>query len=97
MIGPVFDTYDEPGVGRDLLDAMAAAQARGNQVVGQVSPRPFELWTRLDAPGVLVRVLPTLSAAVKRRRRRCACAELARDPEAAWPNSARRARTSVRA
>ena len=51
--------------GRDLLDAMAAAQARGNRVVGQVSPRPFELWTRLDAPGVLVRVLPTLHAAVK--------------------------------
>ncbi len=65
VIGPVFDTYDEPGVGRDLLDGMAAAQARGHQVVGQVSPRPFELWTRLDAPGVLVRVLPTLSAAVK--------------------------------
>jgi N-acyl-D-amino-acid deacylase len=65
VIGPVFDTYDEPGVGLDLLDAMAAAQARGRQVVGQVSPRPFELWTRLDAPGVLVRVLPTLNAAVK--------------------------------
>jgi N-acyl-D-aspartate/D-glutamate deacylase len=65
VIGPVFDTYDEPGVGRDLLDAMSLAQARGNQVIGQVSPRPFELWTRLDAPGVLVRVLPTLNAAVK--------------------------------
>ena len=65
VIGPVFDTYDEPGVGLDLLDAMGDAQARGNRVVGQVSPRPFELWTRLDAPGVLVRVLPTLSAAVK--------------------------------
>jgi len=65
VIGPVFDTYDEPGVGRDLLDAMAEAQTRGNHVVGQVSPRPFELWTRLDAPGVLVRVLPTLAAAVK--------------------------------
>ena len=61
----MFDTFDDPGVGRDLLDAMAAAQARGNRVVGQVSPRPFELWTRLDAPGVLVRVLPTLHAAVK--------------------------------
>jgi N-acyl-D-amino-acid deacylase len=65
VIGPVFDTYDDPGVGRDLLDAMGAAQARGRRVVGQVSPRPFELWTRLDAPGVLVRVLPTLNAAVK--------------------------------
>jgi N-acyl-D-aspartate/D-glutamate deacylase len=65
VIGPVFDTFDDPGVGRDLLDAMAAAQARGNRVVGQVSPRPFELWTRLDAPGVLVRALPTLHAAVK--------------------------------
>ena len=65
VIGPVFDTFDDPGIGRDLLDAMAAAQARGNRVVGQVSPRPFELWTRLDAPGVLVRVLPTLHAAVK--------------------------------
>ena len=65
VIGPVFDTFDDPGIGRDLLDAMAAAQARGHRVVGQVSPRPFELWTRLDAPGVLVRVLPTLHAAVK--------------------------------
>jgi len=65
VIGPVFDTYDEPGVGRDLLDAMGAAQARGLEVVGQVSPRPFELWTRLDTPGVLVRVLPTLNRAVK--------------------------------
>jgi N-acyl-D-aspartate/D-glutamate deacylase len=65
VIGPVFDTDDEPGVGRDLLDAMAAAQARGHHVVGQVSPRPFELWTRLDAPGVLVRMLPTLYAAVQ--------------------------------
>ena len=65
VIGPVFDTYDEPGVGRDLLDGMAEAQARGHQVIGQVSPRPFELWTRLDAPGVLVRMLPTLHAAVK--------------------------------
>ena len=27
VIGPVFDTFDDPGVGRDLLDAMAAAQA----------------------------------------------------------------------
>ena len=33
--------------GRDLLDAMAAAQARGNRVVGQVSPRPVRA---LDAP-----------------------------------------------
>lgn len=65
VIGPVFDTFDDPGVGCDLLDEMAKAQARGNRVVGQVSPRPFELWTRLDAPGVLVRVLPTLHAAVK--------------------------------
>ena len=65
VIGPVFDTYDEPGVGRDLLDGMAEAQARGHHVVGQVSPRPFELWTRLDASGVLVRMLPTLHAAVK--------------------------------
>ena len=64
VIGPVFDTHDEPGVGLDLLDAMGDAQARGRQVIGQVSPRPFELWTRLDQLGVLVRFLPTLSAAV---------------------------------
>ncbi len=81
VIGPVFDTYDEPGVGLDLLDAMGAAQARGRQVVGQVSPRPFELWTRLDAPGVLVRVLPTLSAAVQAGGAD-AVRHLARDPEA---------------
>jgi N-acyl-D-amino-acid deacylase len=81
VIGPVFDTYDEPGVGSDLLDGMAAAQARGNQVIGQVSPRPFELWTRLDAPGVLVRVLPTLYAAVKAGGAD-AVRHLADDPEA---------------
>ena len=81
VIGPVFDTYDEPGVGLDLLDAMADAQARGNRVVGQVSPRPFELWTRLDALGVLVRVLPTLSEAVQRGGAD-AVREMARDPDA---------------
>jgi N-acyl-D-aspartate/D-glutamate deacylase len=81
IIGPVFDTYDEPGVGRDLLDAMGEAQARGHRVVGQVSPRPFELWTRLDAPGVLVRVLPTLSDAVKRGGAD-AVRKMARDPDA---------------
>jgi N-acyl-D-aspartate/D-glutamate deacylase len=81
IIGPVFDTYDDPGVGRDLLDAMVEAQARGHRVVGQVSPRPFELWTRLDAPGVLVRVLPTLSEAVKRGGADAVRA-MARDPDA---------------
>src|SRR4029077_235481 len=81
VVGPVFDTDDEPGVGRDLLDAMGAAQARGNRVVGQVSPRPFELWTRLDARGVLVRVLPTLDAAVKAGGAD-AVRHLADDPEA---------------
>jgi N-acyl-D-amino-acid deacylase len=81
VIGPVFDTYDEPGVGRDLLDAMREAQERGNRVVGQVSPRPFELWTRLDARGVLVRVLPTLDAAVKRGGAEAVRA-LANDPDA---------------
>ena len=35
-----------------------------------MSPRPFELWTRLDAPGVLVRVLPTLQRGGEGRRRR---------------------------
>jgi N-acyl-D-aspartate/D-glutamate deacylase len=39
------------------------------------------LWTRLDAPGVLVRVLPTLSAAVKRGGAD-AVREMARDPDA---------------
>ena len=96
MIGPVFDTYDEPGVGRDLLDAMGAAQARGHQVVGQVSPRPFELWTRLDAPGVLVRVLPTLSAAVKRGGADAVRAPRPRSRRR-WRSSARKARASGRA
>jgi hypothetical protein len=26
VIGPVFDTFDDPGVGRDLLEAMAGAK-----------------------------------------------------------------------
>jgi len=33
--------------------------------VPQVSTRPFELWTRLDAPGLVVRALPTLHDAVR--------------------------------
>jgi N-acyl-D-aspartate/D-glutamate deacylase len=34
-------------------------------VVPQISTRPFELWTRLDSPGALVRSLPSLLAAVR--------------------------------
>ncbi len=65
VVGPIFDTFEDPGIGHDLLDLMGATADRGGAVIGQVSPRPFELWTRLDAPGVLVRYLPSLRAAQK--------------------------------
>ncbi len=54
--------------------------ARGARVVPQVSTRPFELWTRLDSPGLLVRSLPTLMAAVHAGGAE-GVRELARDPE----------------
>ncbi len=65
VVGPVFDSTEDPGVGLAVLDRVAAGARPGVRVVPQVSTRPFELWTRLDRPGVLVRSLPTLLAAVR--------------------------------
>lgn len=65
IIGAVLDSLAEPGSALTLMDAVARAREEGDLVVPQISTRPFELWTRLDAPGVLVRALPTLAAAVK--------------------------------
>src|SRR5439155_19924330 len=48
VVGPVFDRWSEPGVGRDLV-ALTAERSRADApVVPQISTRAFELWTRLD-------------------------------------------------
>lgn len=65
IIGAVLDSLAQPGSALTLLDAVAKCRAQGELVVPQISTRPFELWTRLDAPGVLVRALPSLYSAVK--------------------------------
>jgi N-acyl-D-aspartate/D-glutamate deacylase len=64
VVGPVFDRWSDPGVGYDLLELTASRSRREALVVPQISTRVFELWTRLDMPGLLVRALPTLHAAV---------------------------------
>lgn len=65
VVGPVFDVTEDPGVGLAILDQVAAGNGPGVRVVPQIATRPFELWTRLDGRGVLVRSLPTLLAAVR--------------------------------
>jgi len=65
IVGPVFDSHDDPGGGLEILDLIAAGRRPGVTVVPQISTRPFELWTRLDAPGILVRSLPSWHAAVR--------------------------------
>jgi N-acyl-D-aspartate/D-glutamate deacylase len=80
VVGPVFDHFDDPGVGVDLMDRVLEARARGRQVIPQISTRPFELWTRLDYPGILVQSLPSLLQA--QRGGRSALRALARDPVA---------------
>jgi N-acyl-D-amino-acid deacylase len=65
VVGPVFDRWFDVGVGYDLVDEMANRSRHGARVVPQVSSRIFELWSRLDMPGLLVRMLPALSAAVR--------------------------------
>jgi N-acyl-D-aspartate/D-glutamate deacylase len=64
VVGPVFDRWSEPGVGYDLVALTAERSAANARVVPQISTRVFELWTRLDMAGLLVRALPTLHAAV---------------------------------
>ncbi|NQX89064.1 MAG: amidohydrolase family protein [Halioglobus sp.] len=65
VIGAVLDALDDPGAACALMDRILERREPGVTVVPQISTRPFELWTRLDAPGVLVRCLPTLSNAVR--------------------------------
>jgi N-acyl-D-amino-acid deacylase len=65
IVGPIFDGHDDPGGGLHILDRTTAGRRPGVTVVPQISTRPFELWTRLDAPGLVVRALPTLDAAVR--------------------------------
>ncbi len=65
VVGPMFDTWADPGGGRDIISSTVARSGPGARVVPQISTRPFELWTRLDVPGVLVRCLPSLARAVR--------------------------------
>ena len=64
VVGPVFDKWSDPGIGYDLIELAAARSRPDAPVVPQISTRVFELWTRLDMPGLLVRALPTLHDAV---------------------------------
>ena len=65
VVGPIFDGHDDPGGGLRIMDLTLAGRRPRVTVVPQVSTRPFELWTRVDAPGLVVRALPTLHAAVR--------------------------------
>jgi N-acyl-D-amino-acid deacylase len=65
VVGPVFDSTEDPGGGAAIMDVLAEESRPGVEVVPQISTRPFELWTRLDSPGLLVLSLPTLLAAVQ--------------------------------
>lgn len=66
VIGPVFDRWFDVGIGVDMIDAAVARSRAGARVVPQISTRIFELWTRLDTAGLVVRLLPTFADAVKR-------------------------------
>jgi N-acyl-D-aspartate/D-glutamate deacylase len=65
VVGPIFDSSDDPGGACAIMDLALEGQRPGVTVVPQISTRPFELWTRLDSPGTLLRSLPTLMAAVE--------------------------------
>jgi N-acyl-D-amino-acid deacylase len=81
VVGPMFDTWADPGGGREIIHSTVARSSMTARVIPQISTRPFELWTRLDAPGVLVRCLPTLERAV-RAGGADAVRALATDPDA---------------
>jgi N-acyl-D-aspartate/D-glutamate deacylase len=81
VVGPIFDSTDDPGGGCAIMDLALEGRGPDVTVVPQISTRPFELWTRLDSPGVLVRSLPTLWAAV-RAAGAAGVRALAADPEA---------------
>ncbi len=82
VVGPIFGSHDDPGGAVAIMDQVAAGQRPGATVVPQISTRPFELWTRLDAPGLLVMCLPTLMRAVGRDGAE-GVRRLAADPSAA--------------
>jgi N-acyl-D-amino-acid deacylase len=65
VVGPIFDSTDDPGGACVIMDLARQGQRAGVTVVPQISTRPFELWTRLDSPGTLHRALPSLMAAVQ--------------------------------
>jgi N-acyl-D-amino-acid deacylase len=65
VVGPIFGSHDDPGGALAIMDLVVEGQRPAITVVPQISTRPFELWTRLDSPGMLVRSLPTLMAAVR--------------------------------
>ena len=81
VVGPIFDSTEDPGGGAAIMDLALAGRRHGLSVVPQISTRPFELWTRLDSPGALVRSLPSLFAAIKTSGADAVRA-LAADPEA---------------
>ena len=81
VVGPIFDSTEDPGGAFVLMDLALAGQRADRHVVPQISTRPFELWTRLDSPGTLVRSLPSLMAAVQDAGA-AGVRALAADPEA---------------
>jgi N-acyl-D-amino-acid deacylase len=81
VVGPIFDSTEDPGGAYVLMDLALEGQRANKSVVPQISTRPFELWTRLDSVGTLVRSLPTLMAAVQDSGA-AGVRALAADPEA---------------
>ncbi|HEY6624836.1 MAG TPA: amidohydrolase family protein [Acidimicrobiales bacterium] len=65
VVGPIFGSHEDPGGAVAIMDLVVEGQRPAATVVPQISTRPFELWTRLDSPGLLVRSLPTWLAAVR--------------------------------
>jgi N-acyl-D-aspartate/D-glutamate deacylase len=62
------------------MDRVLEGRKRGLSVIPQISTRPFELWTRLDSPGILVQALPSLQRA--QQGGVAALRALSRDPAA---------------
>ncbi len=81
VVGPIFEGHEDPEGGLAVMDQIVAGRRPGVTVVPQISTRPFELWTRLDSAGTLVRSLPSLMAAVDEGGAG-AVRRLAEDPEA---------------
>ena len=69
VVGPIFGSHEDPGGAVAIMDLVVEGQRPAATVVPQISTRPFELWTRLDSPGLLVRSLPHVAG--RRPVRRC--------------------------